>query len=91
MPIITIGAGPLVGADAARVATMQQERVASPSQQRYLSTNAQQSKCSSSLSDKLEALRSLIPSPNREKKANQLFQETAGYIVLLKTQVLILQ
>ncbi|XAR71294.1 hypothetical protein NMG60_11028491 [Bertholletia excelsa] len=49
------------------------------------------SRRSSSFSDKLEALKSLIPSHDGEIKAEQLFQETADYIVLLKTQVLILQ
>ncbi|GFY82943.1 hypothetical protein Acr_02g0011830 [Actinidia rufa] len=44
-----------------------------------------------SLSDKLEALKSLIPAPDGERKPEELFQETADYIVLLKTQVLILQ
>ncbi|KAL0343810.1 UNVERIFIED_CONTAM: hypothetical protein Sradi_4229600 [Sesamum radiatum] len=46
---------------------------------------------SSSVSDKLEALRNLIPSQDAEIKAEQLFKETADYIVLLKTQVLVLQ
>lgn len=45
----------------------------------------------SSVSDKLEALKNLIPSDNVEIKADQLFQETADYIVLLKTQVFVLQ
>ncbi|XAR51671.1 hypothetical protein NMG60_11006365 [Bertholletia excelsa] len=44
-----------------------------------------------SVSDKLEALKSLIPAQEGEMKAEQLFQETANYIVLLKTQILILQ
>ncbi|KAG5535181.1 hypothetical protein RHGRI_023087 [Rhododendron griersonianum] len=48
--------------------------------------------CSSVVSDKLEALKNLIPAhANGERKPDQLFQETADYIVLLKTQVLILQ
>ncbi|KAG8384628.1 hypothetical protein BUALT_Bualt04G0137700 [Buddleja alternifolia] len=44
-----------------------------------------------SVSDKLEALKNLIPSQNDDVKADQLFQETADYIVLLKTQVFVLQ
>ncbi|KAK4409848.1 UNVERIFIED_CONTAM: hypothetical protein Sradi_0971700 [Sesamum radiatum] len=44
-----------------------------------------------SVSDKLEALKSLIPSEKKELKPDQLFQETADYIVLLKTQVFVLQ
>ncbi|KAL0431737.1 UNVERIFIED_CONTAM: hypothetical protein Sradi_0799700 [Sesamum radiatum] len=44
-----------------------------------------------SVSDKLEALKSLIPSEKAELKPDQLFQETADYIVLLKTQVFVLQ
>ncbi|KAL7094669.1 hypothetical protein ACP275_11G118100 [Erythranthe tilingii] len=44
-----------------------------------------------SVSDKLEALKNLVPSDNVEIKPDQLFQETADYIVLLKTQVLVLQ
>ncbi|XP_058179374.1 uncharacterized protein LOC131298094 [Rhododendron vialii] len=48
--------------------------------------------CSSVVSDKLEALKNLIPThANGERKPDQLFQETTDYIVLLKTQVLILQ
>ncbi|KAL8528443.1 hypothetical protein ACS0TY_006031 [Phlomoides rotata] len=39
-----------------------------------------------SVSDKLEALKSLIPSDSPEIKPEQLFQETADYIALLKTQ-----
>ncbi|KAL6957351.1 hypothetical protein U1Q18_012256 [Sarracenia purpurea var. burkii] len=46
---------------------------------------------SSSVSDKMEALKNLIPAHNGDRKADQLFQETADYIVLLETQVLILQ
>ena len=45
----------------------------------------------SRVSDKLEALRSLVPVNNGDVKDDQLFQETADYIVLLRTQVLILQ
>ncbi|XP_031095912.1 uncharacterized protein LOC116000048 [Ipomoea triloba] len=45
-----------------------------------------------SVSDKLEALKQLIPSHDDEEiKGDQLFQETADYIVLLRTQVLVLQ
>ncbi|KAI3452227.1 hypothetical protein Pfo_008892 [Paulownia fortunei] len=44
-----------------------------------------------SVSDKLEALRSLIPSQDEEINPDQLFKETADYIVLLKTQVFVLQ
>lgn len=47
--------------------------------------------CGSPVSDKLEALKNLIPSKNGEMKPDQLFQETADYIVLLNTQVLVLQ
>ena len=44
------------------------------------------------LSHKLEALKNLIPPQNGEiVKAEQLLQETADYIVLLKTRVVILQ
>ncbi|KAF5748932.1 hypothetical protein HS088_TW04G00893 [Tripterygium wilfordii] len=52
------------------------------------------------LSDKLEALKKLIPAHNNNNnnnnngktvKPDDLFQETADYIVLLKTQVVILQ
>ncbi|CAL5369822.1 unnamed protein product [Camellia sinensis] len=46
---------------------------------------------SSSVSNKLEALKSLIPNQNREIKSDKLFEEAADYIVLLETQVLILQ
>lgn len=47
---------------------------------------------SSSVSGKLAALRNLIPSENAaDTKPDQLFRETADYIVLLKTQVLVLQ
>ncbi|GFP90401.1 hypothetical protein PHJA_001184000 [Phtheirospermum japonicum] len=45
-----------------------------------------------SVADKLEALKNLVPSENNsEIKPDQLFQETADYIVLLKTQVFVLQ
>ncbi|CAA2957694.1 transcription factor UPBEAT1-like [Olea europaea subsp. europaea] len=44
-----------------------------------------------SISDKLQALKSLIPSHSENAKADELFEETADYIVLLKTQVLVLQ
>ncbi|XVE68281.1 hypothetical protein DITRI_Ditri09bG0055100 [Diplodiscus trichospermus] len=53
--------------------------------------------CSKQVSDKLEALKSLIPRNVRNgsnyeiDKAEQLFQETADYIVVLKTQVFVLQ
>lgn len=51
------------------------------------------------VSAKLEALKNLIPSgqvnngddDNKTVKADQLFQETADYIILLRTRVLILQ
>ncbi|KAF7803066.1 transcription factor UPBEAT1 [Senna tora] len=47
----------------------------------------------SKLSDKLKALKELIPAQSGGKivKADQLFQETADYIVLLRTRVVILQ
>ncbi|CAI9780693.1 unnamed protein product [Fraxinus pennsylvanica] len=44
-----------------------------------------------SISDKLQALKSLIPSQNENAKAEELFEETANYIVLLETQVSVLQ
>ncbi|XP_009599632.1 transcription factor UPBEAT1-like [Nicotiana tomentosiformis] len=44
-----------------------------------------------SISEKLEALKQLIPANNGEIKVDQLFQETADYIVLLRTQVFVLQ
>ncbi|KAH6791211.1 hypothetical protein C2S51_006217 [Perilla frutescens var. frutescens] len=47
--------------------------------------------CATSVSGKLAALRNLIPSENADAKPEQLFRETADYIVLLKTQVLVLQ
>ncbi|OAY56902.1 uncharacterized protein LOC110610041 [Manihot esculenta] len=44
------------------------------------------------VSAKLETLKNLIPAHNGEIiKAEHLFQETADYIVLLKTQVFVLQ
>ncbi|GER30708.1 basic helix-loop-helix (bHLH) DNA-bindingsuperfamily protein [Striga asiatica] len=43
------------------------------------------------ITDKLEALKSLLPSENSEINTALLFQETADYIVRLKTQVFILQ
>ncbi|XP_057771164.1 transcription factor UPBEAT1 [Salvia miltiorrhiza] len=45
----------------------------------------------SSVSGKLAALRNLIPSAIADTKPDQLFRETADYIVLLETQVLVLQ
>ncbi|KAL4577310.1 hypothetical protein LXL04_013417 [Taraxacum kok-saghyz] len=55
----------------------------------------------SSVSDKLEALKNLIPAQENDSpastttatasSADQLFQETADYILLLRTQVSILQ
>ncbi|XP_047321043.1 uncharacterized protein LOC124925115 [Impatiens glandulifera] len=48
----------------------------------------------SSVSDKLIALKSLIPTQDQDReivKAEQLFQETANYIVRLKAQVFVLQ
>ncbi|XVF16735.1 hypothetical protein REPUB_Repub10bG0057700 [Reevesia pubescens] len=55
-------------------------------------------KCSSKqeVLDKLEALKTLIPhhlqnGSNDIIKAEQLFQETADYIIVLKTQVFVLQ
>ncbi|KAK4346429.1 hypothetical protein RND71_032768 [Anisodus tanguticus] len=44
-----------------------------------------------SVSEKLEALKQLIPANNGEIKTDQLFKETADYIVLLRTQVFVLQ
>ncbi|KVI09071.1 hypothetical protein Ccrd_012550 [Cynara cardunculus var. scolymus] len=50
---------------------------------------------SSSVSDKLEALKNLIPAQEVDgaapSSADQLFQETADYILLLRTQVSVLQ
>ncbi|KAF4397626.1 hypothetical protein G4B88_027366 [Cannabis sativa] len=46
----------------------------------------------SKVADKLEALKNLIPTHEEETvKPEQLFQQTADYIVLLRTQVVILQ
>ncbi|KAK4347808.1 hypothetical protein RND71_034147 [Anisodus tanguticus] len=45
----------------------------------------------SSISEKLEALKQLLPVNNGDLKADQLFKETADYIVLLRTQVFVLQ
>ncbi|XP_057981215.1 transcription factor UPBEAT1 [Malania oleifera] len=49
---------------------------------------------SSAVSEKLEALKNLIPSHHHDRqitKPDLLFQETADYIVLLRTQVAVLQ
>ncbi|KAJ6734816.1 TRANSCRIPTION FACTOR IBH1-LIKE 1 [Salix purpurea] len=49
---------------------------------------------SSKVSDKLEALKNLIPATSHNGeivKPDQLFKETADYILLLKTQVVLLQ
>ncbi|KAK7271859.1 hypothetical protein RJT34_28102 [Clitoria ternatea] len=50
--------------------------------------------CKSKLSQKLQALKSLIPTHNNNNnntlKPDQLFKETADYIVLLRTRVLVL-
>ncbi|CAA0828373.1 Unknown protein [Striga hermonthica] len=43
------------------------------------------------VSDKLETLRNLIRSQDAGENPDQLFQEAADYIVLLKTQVIVLQ
>ena len=51
-------------------------------------------KCKSKkkLSQKLKALKNLIPSNNGDEvKTDELFKETADYIVFLRTRVLILQ
>jgi hypothetical protein len=51
-------------------------------------------KCKSKkkLSQKLQALKNLIPSHNGDEvKTDELFKETADYIVFLRTRVLILQ
>ncbi|KAK2989849.1 hypothetical protein RJ640_025508 [Escallonia rubra] len=45
----------------------------------------------SSVPDKLEALKNLIPAGNGDIKPDQLFQETADYIVHLQAKVSILQ
>ncbi|KAL3376471.1 hypothetical protein AABB24_003081 [Solanum stoloniferum] len=55
------------------------------------STNAAGDDNSISISEKLEALKQLLPVNNDELKADQLFEETAGYIVLLRTQIFVLQ
>ncbi|XP_047310834.1 uncharacterized protein LOC124914351 [Impatiens glandulifera] len=62
--------------------------------------------CSAAISDKLTALKSLIPksiqtagesvkgspsSSSEQQQQSTLFQDTANYIVLLKSQVLLLQ
>ncbi|KAL3844609.1 hypothetical protein ACJIZ3_002012 [Penstemon smallii] len=54
-------------------------------------THIRAAAAATSVSDKLETLKNLIPSHKPETKPEQLFQETADYIVLLKTQVLVLQ
>ncbi|XP_014508988.1 uncharacterized protein LOC106768374 [Vigna radiata var. radiata] len=52
-------------------------------------------KNSQKLSQKLEALKNLIPTTNTTEeeavKPDQLFKETADYIVLLRTRVVVLQ
>ncbi|KAL5080314.1 hypothetical protein RYX36_008735 [Vicia faba] len=51
-------------------------------------------KCKSKkkLSQKLKALKNLIPSHHRDEvKTDELFKETADYIVFLRTRVFILQ
>ncbi|KAK6928113.1 hypothetical protein RJ641_006704 [Dillenia turbinata] len=52
-------------------------------------------KSSKNVAEKLEALKNLIPSStnnaNGVMKADQIFEQTADYIVLLRTQVAILQ
>lgn len=45
----------------------------------------------SSILEKLEALKKLVPVNNGELKADELFEETAEYIVLLRTQIFVLQ
>ncbi|KAJ6402545.1 hypothetical protein OIU84_014610 [Salix udensis] len=64
------------------------------------SCRAQRSICSGGFvtspgkfSDKMEALKNLVPATHNGEivKADQLFQETADYIVLLRTQVLVLK
>ncbi|XP_022993697.1 uncharacterized protein LOC111489609 [Cucurbita maxima] len=73
--------------------------VRAPNPHEYGETTSS-SPCSSSSDDdddddvsaKLEALQSLIPAQSAEaRQTEQLFKETADYIVLLKTQVVILQ
>ncbi|KAK7847839.1 hypothetical protein CFP56_006140 [Quercus suber] len=65
--------------------------LAFPARRSFININkGGRTKCSKSkvVSDKLEALKSLIPASTDETvKPDQLFQETAEYIVLLKTQV----
>ncbi|KAH0985040.1 hypothetical protein GBA52_012217 [Prunus armeniaca] len=61
---------------------------------RSFNNGGRKSKCSSkTVSAKLETLKSLISPSHAGKtlKADELFQETADYIVLLRTQVVILQ
>lgn len=52
-------------------------------------------KCSKVVSAKLETLKNLIPNEKSSStstvQADKLFQDTADYIVLLRTQVVILQ
>ncbi|CAN6574660.1 hypothetical protein EV1_044843 [Malus domestica] len=50
-------------------------------------------RCSKAVSAKLETLKTLVNPTHVGKslKADELFQETADYIVLLRTQVVILQ
>ncbi|TMW98724.1 hypothetical protein EJD97_003575 [Solanum chilense] len=55
------------------------------------SSNAAGDDNSISISEKLEALKQLLPVNNGELKADQLFEETADYIVLLRTQIFVLQ
>ncbi|RDX72633.1 hypothetical protein CR513_47845, partial [Mucuna pruriens] len=57
------------------------------------SFKSMQGKCKSNkLSQKLEALKNLIPTHNGQTvKPDQLFKETADYIVLLRTRLLLLQ
>lgn len=50
--------------------------------------------CTSDVSAKLESLQSLIPTRSEDgghRRAEELFQQTADYIVLLKNQVFVLQ
>lgn len=55
------------------------------------STTLGASACSS-VSDKLEALKSLLPAhTGGDIKADELFEETADYILMLRAQVSILQ
>ncbi|KAK4271929.1 hypothetical protein QN277_020548 [Acacia crassicarpa] len=54
--------------------------------------NLKHMEAKSKLSGKLQALKKLIPGQSGETiKADRLFQETADYIVLLRTRVVILQ